>query len=87
MILTPETIVIWLVIGAAAGWLAGLIMQGTGYGLVGDIIIGILGAVVAGYLFPMLGIHIGSGIVAVIIAATVGAIVLLFAARMVRRIT
>ncbi len=87
MVFTPETILIWLVIGAVAGWLAGQVMQGTGYGLVGDIIIGILGAVVAGYLFPVLGIRLGSGMVSAIVAATIGAIVLLFAARMIRRAT
>ena len=87
MVFTPERILIWLVIGAVAGWLAGQVMQGTGYGLVGDIIIGILGAVVAGYLFPVLGIRLGSGMVSAVVAATIGAIVLLFAARMIRRAT
>lgn len=85
MVLTLEVILIWLVVGAVAGWLAGVVMQGSGYGLVGDIVIGILGAFVAGYLFPTLGIHLGSGIVASIIAAAIGAIILLFVTRLVRR--
>ena len=86
MVLTPEVILVWLVVGAVAGWLAGVVMQGSGYGLVGDIVIGILGAIVAGYLFPTLGLHLGSGIVASIIAAAIGAIILLFVTRLVRRI-
>ncbi len=54
----PQSIVIWLVIGAVAGFLAGLIMDGGGFGLIGNIIVGIIGAVVAGYLFHRLGVSI-----------------------------
>jgi uncharacterized membrane protein YeaQ/YmgE (transglycosylase-associated protein family) len=54
----PQNVVIWLVVGAIAGFLAGLVMQGGGFGLVGNIIVGILGAVVSGYLFPRLGVSI-----------------------------
>ncbi len=81
----PQTLLIWLVIGAVAGWLAGMIMKGGGFGLVGDIVIGILGAVVAGYLFPRLGFNIGPGIVGEVVAAVIGACLLLFVARLVRR--
>ena len=82
----PTAIVIWLVIGAVAGWLAGQVMSGGGFGLVGDIVVGIVGAFVAGWLFPQLGISIGGGLVGSIIAAAVGACLLLFVARMVRRV-
>ena len=54
-------LIIALVIGAIAGWLAGLLVQGTGFGLVGDIVVGILGALIAGFLFPMLGIALALG--------------------------
>ena len=83
----PQSIVMWLVIGAVAGFLAGLIMDGGGFGLVGNIIVGILGSVVAGYLFPQLGvsIHIGSPLVNSIAVSTVGAIILLFVLGLVRR--
>ena len=85
MMATPESILVWLIIGAVAGWLAGVIMKGYGFGLVGDIAVGILGAVVAGFLFPRLGLNLGAGIVGAIISATIGAVILLFIARLVRR--
>ena len=72
-------------IGAVAGWLAGQIVQGTGFGLLGDIIIGIIGAFIASWLFPQLGLHLGAGIVTEIIAATIGAVLLLVIVRLVRR--
>src|ERR1041385_9302181 len=75
MRLTAESLVIILLIGAVAGWFAGLVVQGTGFGLIGDIVIGIVGALLAGLLFPALGIHFGAGIIAQIIAATVGAVI------------
>lgn len=80
-----QALIIWLIIGAIAGWLAGQIMSGGGFGLVGDIIVGILGAFIAGWLFPYLGLHLGAGIIGEIIAAAIGAIILLFVARLVRR--
>ncbi len=85
MMATPESILVWLIIGAVAGWLAGVIMKGYGFGLVGDIAVGILGAVIAGFLFPRLGLNLGAGIVGAIISATIGAVILLFIARLVRR--
>ncbi|MFM9940897.1 MAG: GlsB/YeaQ/YmgE family stress response membrane protein [Hyphomicrobiaceae bacterium] len=81
----PVTLIVWLAIGAVAGWLAGQIMKGGGFGLVGDIIVGILGAVIAGYLLPRLGIAIGGGIIAAIINAVIGACLLLFVIRLVKR--
>ncbi len=85
MHLTAESLLVILLIGAIAGWLAGQIVQGTGFGLVGDIIIGIVGAFIASWLFPQLGLHLGAGIVAQIIAATIGAVLLLLIMRLVRR--
>ena len=85
MMASSETIVIWLIIGAVAGWLAGQVMKGSGFGLVGDIVVGILGAVVAGFVFPRLGLNLGGDIVGAIISATIGACVLLFVVRLVRR--
>ena len=84
MNLSAEALLVILFIGAIAGWLAGQIVQGTGFGLIGDIVIGIVGALTASLLFPRLGIHLGAGIVAEIIAATLGAVVLLLVLRLVR---
>ncbi len=79
-----ESILIFLVIGAIAGWLAGVIMKGGGFGLAGDIVIGIIGAFIGGVLFRFLGVAAG-GFVGSIMIALVGAIVLLFILRLVRR--
>ena len=85
MHMSAESLLIILFIGAVAGWLAGQIVQGTGFGLLGDIIIGIIGAFIASWLFPQLGLHLGAGIVAEIVAATIGAVLLLVIMRLVRR--
>jgi uncharacterized membrane protein YeaQ/YmgE (transglycosylase-associated protein family) len=85
MELDPTALIIWLIIGAIAGWLAGQIMKGGGFGLVGDIIVGIIGAFIAGELFPRLGFDLGGGIIGAIIAAAIGACILLFVLRLVRR--
>ena len=85
MHMSAESLLVILLIGAIAGWLAGQIVQGTGFGLFGDIIIGIVGAFIASWLFPQLGIHLAAGIVAEIIAATIGAVLLLVIMRLVRR--
>ena len=80
-----EALLIFLLIGAIAGWLAGLIVKGFGFGLLGNIVVGILGAVIAGYLFPYFGFAIGAGIVGAIIHATIGAVILLLLLRLIRR--
>jgi uncharacterized membrane protein YeaQ/YmgE (transglycosylase-associated protein family) len=80
-----ESIIIFLIVGAIAGWLAGLVVKGRGFGLVGDIIIGIIGALIAGWLLPRLGIYIGAGIIGQIIEAFIGAVILLIILRLVRR--
>ncbi len=74
-----------LVVGAVAGWLAGLLMKGRGYGLLGNIGVGVVGAVVGGYLFGWLGISIGPGLLGAIIRALVGALVLLFLVSLIKR--
>jgi len=79
-----ESLVVFLIIGAIAGWLAGLIVKGYGFGLLGNIVVGIVGAFIAGWLFPTLGISLGSGIVAAIIHAAIGAIILLVLIRLVK---
>ena len=80
-----ETLLIWLVVGAVAGWLAGMVVKGGGFGLVGDIVVGIIGAFIGGWLLPRLGVSLGSGLVGIIAAATIGAIVLLLLLRLMRR--
>ena len=79
-----ESLLIWLVIGAIAGWLAGQIMKGSGFGLVGDIVIGIVGAVVGGWLLPRLGVFVLGGMMGEILSAVIGACVVLFLVRVFR---
>jgi uncharacterized membrane protein YeaQ/YmgE (transglycosylase-associated protein family) len=74
-----------LIIGAIAGWLAGLIVRGAGFGLIGNMVVGIIGALVAGWLLPQLHIELASGTVGAIINATIGAIIVLVVLSLVRR--
>jgi uncharacterized membrane protein YeaQ/YmgE (transglycosylase-associated protein family) len=83
--MTLMGILIWIVVGAVAGWLAGLVMRGGGFGLVGNILVGIIGAVVAGFLLPRIGIVIGGNIVAQILNAFIGAVLVLFVVGLIRR--
>jgi uncharacterized membrane protein YeaQ/YmgE (transglycosylase-associated protein family) len=83
--MTLEALLIVVLCGAVAGWLAGLIVRGAGFGLIGDIIIGIVGAFIAHWLFPKLGIQLGSGILRSILDATIGAVILLLVIRLIRR--
>ena len=76
---------IFLLIGAVAGWLAGQIMRGGGLGLLGNIVVGVIGALIGGWLFGALGIAVG-GLIGSIIAATVGAIILLALLRLIKRV-
>jgi uncharacterized membrane protein YeaQ/YmgE (transglycosylase-associated protein family) len=78
-------LIIWLAIGAIAGWLAGLIMKGYGFGLVGNIVVGIIGAIIAGWLLPRVGIIVIGGVVAEIINAVIGAVILLLIIGFVRK--
>jgi uncharacterized membrane protein YeaQ/YmgE (transglycosylase-associated protein family) len=79
-------LLIWLLIGAIAGWLAGIIVKGYGFGLVGNIVVGIFGAIFGGWLFGQIGIASSSGILGTILGATIGAVILLFLIRLVRRV-
>ncbi len=83
--MTVESLAIILIVGVVAGWLAGQVVRGGGFGLVGDLVVGVLGALIAGWLLPRLGVHIGAGIVSAILSAALGAILLLAVLRLLRR--
>ena len=83
--MTIEALLIWLIIGAVAGFLAGVIVKGYGFGVVGNIVVGIVGAFIASWLFPRLGFFPSGDVLAQIIAATIGAVVLLVLIGLVRR--
>jgi uncharacterized membrane protein YeaQ/YmgE (transglycosylase-associated protein family) len=77
--------IVWFIlVGLIAGWLAGLLMKGGGYGVIGDIVVGVLGAVIGGWLFNALGVAWG-GLLGSIIVATIGAVVLIFLVRLIKK--
>ncbi len=80
-----EQTIVFLVIGGVAGWLAGLIIKGGGFGILGNIVVGVLGALAGGWLFDMVGISIGGEWVGPIATATVGALVLLFIVGLIKK--
>ena len=82
MHLSDQTLIVILVVGLIAGWLAGKVVKGNGFGLVGDAAIGIVGALLGDWLLHRIGIHFSSGVTGLIINTTIGAIVLLFALRL-----
>jgi uncharacterized membrane protein YeaQ/YmgE (transglycosylase-associated protein family) len=84
MHLSGESLLVILFVGLIAGWLAGKIVRGTGFGIVGDILIGIAGAFVASWLFPKLGFRLGVGLTREIIDSAIGAIILLLVVRLIR---
>jgi uncharacterized membrane protein YeaQ/YmgE (transglycosylase-associated protein family) len=81
--MNAQNLILFLVIGLVAGWLAGRIMKGGGFGLVGDLVVGVIGALLGGWLFSLLGISLG-GILGSLVMALVGAIVLLFLVRLIK---
>ena len=83
--MSAETLIIWIIVGAVAGWLAGLVVRGFGFGLIGNIIVGIVGAFLGGWLFGNFGIAIGAGIINTIFTAFIGAVVLLLIVRVLKR--
>ncbi len=83
--MTVESLIIFLLIGAIAGWLAGVLVKGYGFGLVGNIVVGIVGAFLAGLIFPAIGLGFGGGILGSILYATLGAVVLLLVIRVIKR--
>jgi len=74
-----------LIVGAIAGWLAGQIVRGAGFGLIGNIVVGIIGALVAGWLLPQLGIFLASGLLGSILDATIGAVIVLVVLSLIKR--
>jgi uncharacterized membrane protein YeaQ/YmgE (transglycosylase-associated protein family) len=84
MYLSGESLIVILFVGLVAGWLAGKIVRGAGFGIIGDIVIGVIGAFIASWLFPRLGIHLGFGLISKIIYSSIGAIILLLVVRLVR---
>jgi len=82
-----EAVIIWLVIGAIAGWLAGMLVKGYGFGLVGNIVVGIAGAFIAGWLLPKIGFILAGGILAAIVNAVIGAVILLLVIGFLKRET
>jgi uncharacterized membrane protein YeaQ/YmgE (transglycosylase-associated protein family) len=84
MYLSGESLIVILFVGLVAGWLAGKVVRGAGFGIIGDIVIGIIGAFISSWLFPRLGFHLGAGIVGEIIYSAIGAIILLLVVRLIR---
>ena len=84
MYISDQGLLVILFVGLVAGWLAGKIVRGTGFGIIGDILVGIAGALVASLLFPRLGIHLGTGLISEIVYSAIGAILLLLVVRLVR---
>ena len=77
---------VWFIlIGLVAGWLAGQFVKGGGFGVIGDIIVGVLGALLGGFLFSSLGMSSGGGLLGAIIVATLGAVLLIFVLRLIKR--
>jgi len=84
-IMDVQSLLVLLVVGAIAGWLAGVIMKGYGFGLIGNIAVGIVGAFLGNFILGAIGLTIGGGLVAAIIRATIGAVILLFVIGLVKR--
>lgn len=78
-------ILAWIVVGLIAGWLAGQVMKGGGYGMVADIILGLLGGVLGGWIFEKLGVSTGGGMIGSIIVAFIGAVILVGITRLLKR--
>jgi len=84
MNMSGESLLVILFVGVIAGWLAGHLVRGAGFGLVGDLVLGILGAFLGSWLLPRLGIHLGAGMISAIVNATLGAVLLLLIVRLLR---
>jgi uncharacterized membrane protein YeaQ/YmgE (transglycosylase-associated protein family) len=78
-------LIIWIIVGAAAGWMAGIAVRGAGFGPLGNIVVGILGSIVAGFIFPLLGIAFVPGLIGDVVYAAIGAIILLLVVSWFRR--
>ena len=84
MNVSSQGLLVILLVGLVAGWLAGQIVRGTGFGIIGDLIVGILGAFIGSWLLPQMGIHLGTGVISAIVNATIGAVLLLLIVRLFR---
>ena len=83
MVLAPGGLLVWLIVGAIAGWLAGQVMAGGGFGVIGDIVVGLIGAFIGGIVFGMLAPGLSAGLVGSILVAFVGAVILLAVVRLI----
>jgi len=79
------SLLVFLLVGIVAGWLAGKLVRGGGFGLIGDLVVGVIGAFVGGFLFNSLGVSSGGGLLGSILVATIGAVVLLMLIRLIKR--
>ena len=84
MYMSNESLLVILFVGIVAGWLAGKVVRGTGFGLIGDLVVGVIGAFLATLIFPRIGIRLGTGLVSEIVFSALGAIILLLIVRLVR---
>jgi uncharacterized membrane protein YeaQ/YmgE (transglycosylase-associated protein family) len=82
MHMSNQSLLVTLIVGIVAGWLAGKVVRGAGFGIIGDLLIGIIGAFIGSWLLPRVGMHLGTGMVSAIVNATIGAILLLLAVRL-----
>jgi uncharacterized membrane protein YeaQ/YmgE (transglycosylase-associated protein family) len=82
MHLSNQSLLVILLVGIVAGWLAGKVVRGAGFGILGDLLVGIVGAFVGNWLLPRVGLHLGTGIVSAFVNAAIGAIVLLLVIRL-----
>lgn len=83
---TMDVLIVWLAVGAVSGWIAGKVMTGHGFGVIGDMIVGIVGSLIAGYLLPKFGIILPVGITGYVISSAFGGIVFLLALSILRQI-
>ncbi|WP_123105737.1 GlsB/YeaQ/YmgE family stress response membrane protein [Acidithiobacillus sulfuriphilus] len=86
--MTLMSVIVFLIIGAAAGWLAGVIVKGRGFGVLGDIVIGIIGAFLGGFLLIAFGLAglVGAGVISAILVATLGAVILLVIVKIIKKL-
>jgi uncharacterized membrane protein YeaQ/YmgE (transglycosylase-associated protein family) len=77
--------ILFLLIGALAGWIAGKLLRGGGFGLIGNLVVGIVGAVIGGHLFSYLGVSAGGGLIGSLVTAVIGALVLLFIVGLIKK--
>ena len=82
MHISNHSLLVIILVGIVAGWLAGRLVRGGGFGIIGDLLLGIVGAFIGNWLLPKIGLHLGTGIVSAIVNAALGAIVLLLVIRL-----